>query len=176
MASVVYVKWHDAHAVAPSWFALDDIVDEPAIVESVGWLVPNAIAQNASEFYVPLGSWVYNFGYNDQTGIRMAVNITNDGQLVYADTSDAADLVVGDSIWFAMQDFSSSSYLGRYDISYTLLGDSVDNFVNDPIKRISNGVAYAFKNILNKVAYVFNCIFNYFYWVTHCRPPTSPCA
>ena len=44
MASVVYVKWNDAHAVAPSWFALDDIVDEPAIVESVGWLVPNAIA------------------------------------------------------------------------------------------------------------------------------------
>jgi hypothetical protein len=43
MASVVYVKWHDAHAVAPSWFALDDIVDEPAVVESVGWLVPNAI-------------------------------------------------------------------------------------------------------------------------------------
>ena len=43
MASVVYVKWNDAHAVAPSWFALDDIVDEPAIVESVGWLVPNAI-------------------------------------------------------------------------------------------------------------------------------------
>ena len=44
MASVVYVKWHDAHAVAPSWFAIDDIVDEPAVVESVGWLVSNAIA------------------------------------------------------------------------------------------------------------------------------------
>ena len=46
MASVMYVKWHDAHAVAPSWFALDDIVDEPAIVESVGWLVPNAISDH----------------------------------------------------------------------------------------------------------------------------------
>ena len=46
MASVMYVKWHDAHAVAPSWFALDDIVDEPAIVESVGWLVPNAIGDH----------------------------------------------------------------------------------------------------------------------------------
>ena len=42
--SVVYVKWHDAHSVAPSWFALDDIVDEPAIVESVGWLVPDSIS------------------------------------------------------------------------------------------------------------------------------------
>jgi hypothetical protein len=100
-------------------------------------LVPNAIAQNETEFYVPLGSWVYNFGYNDQTGVRMAVNITNEGELVYSDTSDAADLVVGDSIWFAMQDFSSSSYLGRYDISYTLLGDSVDNFVNDNSRTAS---------------------------------------
>lgn len=42
--SVVYVKWHDAHAVAASWFAFDDIVDEPAIVESVGWLVLNSIS------------------------------------------------------------------------------------------------------------------------------------
>ena len=46
MASVVYVKWHDAYSVAPSWFALDDIVDEPAIVESVGWLVCDAIADH----------------------------------------------------------------------------------------------------------------------------------
>ena len=44
MRSVVYVKWHDAHAVAPSWIALADISDEPAIVESVGWLVPNCIS------------------------------------------------------------------------------------------------------------------------------------
>ncbi len=46
MTSVVYVKWHDAHAVAPSWVALDDIVNEPAIIESVVWLVPDAIADH----------------------------------------------------------------------------------------------------------------------------------
>ena len=46
MASVMYVKWHDAHAVAPSWVALDDIVDEPAVVESVGWLVSDVIADH----------------------------------------------------------------------------------------------------------------------------------
>jgi len=39
MNSVVYVMWHDAHAVAPSWISLDDIDDEPAIVESVGWVL-----------------------------------------------------------------------------------------------------------------------------------------
>lgn len=44
MRSIVYVKWHDAYAVAPSWLMLDDIVDEPAVVESVGWLVVAAIS------------------------------------------------------------------------------------------------------------------------------------
>jgi hypothetical protein len=39
MFPMVYVKWHDAHAVAPSWICLDDIDDEPAIVESVGWVL-----------------------------------------------------------------------------------------------------------------------------------------
>ena len=43
MRSVVWVRWHDAHSVAPSWISLDDINDEPAVVESVGWLVPNCI-------------------------------------------------------------------------------------------------------------------------------------
>ena len=46
MRSVVWVEWNDAHAVAPSWISLDDIVDEPAIVESVGWLIPHAIADH----------------------------------------------------------------------------------------------------------------------------------
>lgn len=40
----MYVRWHDAFAVAPSWISFDDIVDEPAVVESVGWLVPDCVS------------------------------------------------------------------------------------------------------------------------------------
>jgi len=42
--SVVYVKWNDAFSVAPSWVSIDEIVDEPALVESVGWLIPDLIS------------------------------------------------------------------------------------------------------------------------------------
>ncbi len=39
MANVVRVVWHDAHSVADSWIQLTDIDVEPAVVESVGFLL-----------------------------------------------------------------------------------------------------------------------------------------
>jgi len=33
--------WHDAHAEL-SWVAFDDIDPEPCVVETIGWLLPNA--------------------------------------------------------------------------------------------------------------------------------------
>jgi len=94
-------------------------------------LVPALTAQNESEFSVPLGSWVYNFGYNDQTSVKMAVTVTSETEVVYTDTSETVDMVAGDSIYFAMNDFASSSYNGLYEISYTLFSDSIDSFVSD---------------------------------------------
>jgi len=35
------VVWHDAHAEL-SWVAFDDIDPEPCVVETIGWLLPNA--------------------------------------------------------------------------------------------------------------------------------------
>jgi hypothetical protein len=94
-------------------------------------LVPSLLAQNASEFSVPLGSWVYNFGYNDQTSVKMAVSVTSGTEVVYTDTSETVDMIAGDSIYFAMNDFAASSYEGYYSISYTLFSDSIDSFVSD---------------------------------------------
>jgi hypothetical protein len=39
VANVVRVVWHDAHSVADSWIQLTDIDVEPAVVESVGFLL-----------------------------------------------------------------------------------------------------------------------------------------
>ncbi len=94
-------------------------------------LVPALTAQDASEFSVPLGSWVYNFGYNDQTSVKMAVTVTSGTEVVYTDTSETVDMIAGDSIYFAMNDFSAASYDGYYDIQYTLFSDSIDSFVSD---------------------------------------------
>ena len=44
--SVVRVIWHDAHSVGAGWQPLDDIDDEPCVVESVGYLIPDAKADH----------------------------------------------------------------------------------------------------------------------------------
>jgi hypothetical protein len=42
--SVVRVIWHDAHSVGAGWQPIDDIDDEPCVVESVGFLLPESKA------------------------------------------------------------------------------------------------------------------------------------
>jgi hypothetical protein len=42
MATIVLVVWHDAHSVADTWIDVADIDCEPAVVESVGFLLPDA--------------------------------------------------------------------------------------------------------------------------------------
>lgn len=42
-ASKVLVVWHDAHAEpGTGWCELSEIDDEPCVVETVGWLLPDA--------------------------------------------------------------------------------------------------------------------------------------
>lgn len=40
----VLVVWHDAHTVADGWCELSDIDDEPLVVKTIGWLLPDAKA------------------------------------------------------------------------------------------------------------------------------------
>ena len=42
--SVVRIIWHDAHSVGAGWQAIDEIDDEPCVVESVGYLLPESKA------------------------------------------------------------------------------------------------------------------------------------
>ena len=42
MGTVVLVVWHDAHSVASTWIDVADIDVEPAVVESVGFLLADA--------------------------------------------------------------------------------------------------------------------------------------
>ena len=42
MGTVVLVVWHDAHSVADTWIEVADIDVEPAVVESVGFLLADA--------------------------------------------------------------------------------------------------------------------------------------
>ncbi|MFM7728178.1 MAG: T9SS type A sorting domain-containing protein, partial [Flavobacteriales bacterium] len=80
-----------------------------------------------------------NFGYNNQTAVRMEVTVNSEAGVVYTETSESVDLISGDSIFFAMPEFSAANYSGYYDISYALFSDSIDSFVSD------NGRSASFK-------------------------------
>jgi hypothetical protein len=38
--TLVKVIWNDAHSLSHSWIDIDDIEDEPWVVETVGWILP----------------------------------------------------------------------------------------------------------------------------------------
>jgi len=42
MGTIVLIVWHDAHSVASTWIDVADIDVEPAVVESVGFLLADA--------------------------------------------------------------------------------------------------------------------------------------
>tara|TARA_R110000868_G_scaffold176658_2_gene414576 strand:- start:500 stop:730 length:231 start_codon:yes stop_codon:yes gene_type:complete len=42
MGTIVLIVWHDAHSVASTWIDVGDIDSEPAVVESVGFLLADA--------------------------------------------------------------------------------------------------------------------------------------
>jgi hypothetical protein len=53
--SAVRVVWHDAHSESgSSWVARAEIDREPCVVETVGWLIPDA----KSEHLVIAQSWI----------------------------------------------------------------------------------------------------------------------
>ena len=92
--------------------------------------VPSAIAQNASEFSVQPGAWVFNYGFNDQTNVTVQCNITGPGVTTpYSQVATAVNILSGDSAFFTFPLFSQASYPeAYYGMEYVIMSDSVDDF------------------------------------------------
>ena len=95
---------------------------------------PLALAQNASEFSLNPGTWVYNYGNNAQTGVTLTTVITRDGSQVYTNTSGAANIPSGDSLFMTTPAYSEASYTaGLYEVTYTVNTSVTDEFVGDNV-------------------------------------------
>ncbi len=93
--------------------------------------VSSVLSQDDTEFQVDLGAWVYNNGINDQTNIVVTADVTK-GTSLYNQVSAAVNIAVGDSSYFTFPSFSQSTYAnGRYTITYTVAGDSVEDNTTD---------------------------------------------
>jgi hypothetical protein len=95
---------------------------------------PLALAQNASEFSLDPGTWVYNFGQDDQTGVTLNTVIKRNGTQIYTQTSAAVTINSGDSLYMTTPTFSAASYTaGQYEIIYTVAMTNADEFAGDNV-------------------------------------------
>jgi hypothetical protein len=97
---------------------------------------PVTLTQNASEFSLNPGIWVYNNGNNNQTGVTLNTVIKRDGTQVYSQTSAAATINSGDSLFMTTPTFSSASYtVGTYEVAYNVSMSVTDEFTGDNVSK-----------------------------------------
>ena len=95
---------------------------------------PAPISQNASQFEVEVGAWVYNFGVNDQTGVILNASIELDGSNIYTNVSTPVSILSNDSAYISLPTFTESSYTnGYYTLNYDLTASATDEFPADNI-------------------------------------------
>ncbi|MEN9968755.1 MAG: hypothetical protein RIR94_937 [Bacteroidota bacterium] len=102
-------------------------------------MIPSQLAQNGTEFNFDLGSRVYNYGNQAQTGMSLNAKITNpSGAVVYDNTASGINLAAGDSLDVfpggasSLPNFSLASYpAGTYTLSYALYLSGADDYNAD---------------------------------------------
>lgn len=114
----------------------DDLgFDADSVLVSPAGGVLSTTSLDASEFSIPLGGWVYNYGFNDRTGVTVTADVSLGGSSIYSNTSVAQDILSGERAFFSFPDFSQASYAnGDYVISYSISNSVVDEVTtNDSI-------------------------------------------
>lgn len=108
--------------------ALTDIGSMRANVGSL----PISLAQNGTEFSVPLGAWIFNQGQNDLTNIVLSATIKRNGTSVHNVNSSATSIVSGDSTFVTLTTYSPATHqAGDYEIIYSVDFGSTDDYAND---------------------------------------------
>lgn len=109
--------------------ALTDIGSMRANVGSL----PISLAQNGTEFSVPLGAWVFNQGQNDLTNIVLNATIKRNGVDVHNENSTpAASIVAGDSLFITVPTYSPATHqAGDYEIVYSVSYGATDDYDSD---------------------------------------------
>ena len=94
--------------------------------------IPGQFAESATDFNVPIGAWVHNYGSAEAINVVVSATIDRDGNQVYDETSAGASIPVGDSLFFSLALFSQDGYdEGYYTITYSIVSDNSDEFPDD---------------------------------------------
>lgn len=113
-------------------FAFDNGFEKRHVAMAKSFATPTQFALGSSDFDLPLGAWVNNYGSEDQTGVTLNATVTLDGDELYNETSAAESIIAGDSVLVSLPVFALSNYpVGVYTITYTIMSDNTDEFPND---------------------------------------------
>jgi hypothetical protein len=110
----------------------------PDVARASSSVIPASFAQSGESFNIPLQAWARNYGFENQTGVTVNATVTLDGDELYNETSEPADIEAGDSLLVLMPVFSLENYpLGEYTITYTISSGNEDEFPNDNSRSVS---------------------------------------
>ncbi|MDX1652795.1 MAG: PA domain-containing protein [Brumimicrobium sp.] len=115
-------------------FYPNDVGTVPArILRAEQYVTPALIAQNATEFGVEMGAWVYNYGFQNQTNVTLGATVDFQGSNIYNEiNATPVNIAAGDSAFFALPTFSQATYdVGLYEVQYSVLSDSIDDYSFD---------------------------------------------
>ena len=91
---------------------------------------PLITSLDSSEWNIPMGAWIFNYGIDAQTNVVLTADFTGTTNVSMSSTP-ISSLAPGDSVWADLGTYSSSFYNGMYNIEYTISADSVDGFPGD---------------------------------------------
>jgi PA domain/Secretion system C-terminal sorting domain len=106
------------------------------------------LSQNASEFSIPTGAWVRNYGNQTQNNASIAVDVNQGGPSIYNNSAAINGLAPGDSIYVSLGTFSQVATTGGYyTMNYTIStqnpdGDPTDNVINADFMIDANIYSY----------------------------------
>lgn len=92
---------------------------------------PKLLAQNAAEFNFQVEATIRNYGSLAQPDVVLNVQVTNDGNIVYNESSAPLSMASGDSILVSLPPLALSTYDGHYEMSYSVSSGATEEFPGD---------------------------------------------
>lgn len=130
-------------------FADDVTIFQDSTVRAKYAAAPTIGNLDGSSFPVNVGSWVYNWGSNDQTGVTLNATIMNGATSLYNQTSTPFDLLSGDSVFVTLPNYEPTAHTpGRNVLTYKVIltttdSDTSDNEVSSDFVVNGNILSYA---------------------------------
>ncbi|HET6245035.1 MAG: T9SS type A sorting domain-containing protein [Bacteroidetes bacterium] len=112
-------------------FVTDLGFDKSDIIVASGAAIPKVLAQNGSDFNIPVGLYVYNYGSANQTNVTVSAQIMLSTSSVYSQ-STTINLASGADAFVALPTFSLPSYsVGEYTMTYSITPSVADEDPSD---------------------------------------------